>query len=397
MLTMDNDHSKVPGHLEDVHQHPHPHTHNHLSTHEHHHPATSGHDHHLHSDTAGIEHTHVHDHNHGQASFQEKLIHFFTPHSHTHYNSAQDAALSSTRGIWAVKVSLVGLFVTALFQVIIVATSGSVALLGDSIHNFSDALTAIPLWLAFSLARRARNRRFTYGYGRAEDVSGVFIVLMILASSLIALYESVMRLIHPRPITYLGWVAAASIVGFLGNELVAIFRIRIGREIGSAALVADGLHARTDGITSLGVLVGVLAVSLGYPIADPIVGILIGVVILGITWEAAKEIGRRMMDEVDAGLVDAIDNTARGVAGVLGVHDIAARWVGHRQRCELHITVEAQLPTFESHKIAEEVRHLIFHTFPSMDEITIHVDPSDIGGTDAHYLTKRHTVFKEPI
>ena len=221
------------------------------------------------------------------------------PHSHGHQQAALDPNLATDRGVWALKISLAGLLVTATFQVFVVIISGSVALLADTIHNFSDALTAIPLGLAFWLSRRARNRRYTYGYGRAEDIAGVIIVLMIAFSAGEAIYQSILKIINPQPINNLGWVAAAAIIGFIGNELVAVFRIRVGKEIGSAALVADGYHARTDGFTSLAVLAGAIGVWLGFPLLDPIIGLGIGIAILGIVWKSAQDMWHRMMDAVN--------------------------------------------------------------------------------------------------
>src|SRR3990172_7879516 len=246
--------SSTPSHSHEPSGHPHPHEH----------------------DERPHDHDHPHEQGGGHGGFWNEVKHLITPHSHTHHAAALDPTLANERGIWALKVSLVGLLITAIFQVFIVAISGSVALLADTLHNFSDALTAVPLWLAFSLARRARNRRYTYGYGRAEDLAGAFIVLMIFASALVVFYESIQKILHPQPLSNIGWVAVAAVIGFLGNELVAIFRIRVGRQIGSAALVADGLHARVDGFTSLGVLVGVIGVWLGFPWADPLVGVIIG-------------------------------------------------------------------------------------------------------------------------
>jgi len=237
-----------------------------------------------------------------------------------------------TTRIYAVGASAASL-VTALFQVVIVAISGSVALLADTVHNFSDALAAIPLWLAFTLACRTHNRRYTYGYGRAEDLAGVFIVLMIFGSALAVFYESIQKIINPQPLTNLGWVAAA-IIGFVGNELVVVFRIRVGREIGSAALVADGLHARADGFTALGVLAGAIGVWLGLPWADPLVGLGIGLAILVVVVGAAREMWQRMMDATDPMLIEPVECTARSVANVLDVHDVTLRWLGHRQRGE---------------------------------------------------------------
>jgi cation diffusion facilitator family transporter len=309
------------------------------------------------------------------------------PHTHSHTVAALDPAMSNARGIWAVKVSLVALLVTAVFQVIIVTISGSVALLADTIHNFSDAATALPLWIAFTLARRPRNDRYTYGYGRAEDLAGVLIVVMIFLSAIEVFQQSIEKILHPQPVTNLGWVAAAAIIGFLGNEAVAIFRTRVGREIGSAALIADGLHARTDGFTSLGVLVGVIGVAIGFPLADPLMGFAIGSAILIVVWNAARDIWYRLMDAVDPAVGRSIAETPLRVPGVLAVHDVTVRWLGHRQRAELNIDVAADLSVVQSHQIAEEVRHDLFHALPALGEVTVHVDPE---GGEYHGATAHH-------
>jgi cation diffusion facilitator family transporter len=276
---------------------------------------------------------------------------------------------------------------TALFQVVIVAISGSVALLADTIHNFSDALTAIPLWIAFTLARRPRNDRYTYGYGRAEDLAGVLIVVMIFLTALEVFRQSIDRIANPQPVDNLGWVAVAAIIGFLGNEAVALFRIRVGRQIGSAALIADGLHARTDGFTSLGVLVGVIGVAIGFPLADPLVGFAIGIAILIVVWNAAREMWYRLMDAVDPAVGRSITEATQRVPGVLAVHDVTVRWLGHRQRAELNIDVAGDLSTVQSHQIAEAVRHELFHALPALVEVMVHVDPQ---GEEYHAATDHH-------
>jgi len=286
---------------------------------------------------------------------------------------------------------MVALLITAALQVLVVIYTGSIALLADTVHNFSDALTALPLWLAFYLARRARNRRYTYGYGRAEDVAGALIVLMILFSAIEIFWQAYDRIVHPRPLTNLGLLAAAAIVGFLGNELVAIFRIRVGRNIGSAALVADGLHARADGFTSLGVLAGAIGVWLGFPQADPLAAIVIGLVILGIVAQAARGMWYRMMDAVDPAVSYKFEQVAGAVPGVIDVHDASVRWVGHRQRGELHIQVDCNLTIRESHRIAEEVRHTLLHALPELVAITVHADPCQNGSSEVfHELTAHH-------
>jgi cation diffusion facilitator family transporter len=346
------------------------------------------HDQHHHAD----HHEHDGDHGHSQNPVFNWLWHFFSPHAHGHQEAALDPNLATDSGIRALKVSLAILIATAIFQVIIVAISGSVALLADTIHNFSDALTAIPLGLAFWLSRRARNSRYTYGYGRAEDIAGVIIVLMIAFSAGEAIYQSARRFVEPQEITNIGWVAAAAVIGFLGNELVAVFRIRVGKEIGSAALVADGYHARTDGFTSLAVLAGAIGVWLGFPLLDPIIGLGIGIAILGIVWKSAKEMWYRMMDAVDPKVSEEFKHIATRVDGVMDVHNPAIRWVGHRLWGEMHVTVNCKLSVLEGHFIAEEVRHKLFHKFPALTEVIVHADPCECDKTIDYHPTAHHAL-----
>ncbi len=308
------------------------------------------------------------------------------PHGHTH--GVIDPSITTTaRGIWAVKWSFAGLMATALLQVVVVVLSGSVALLADTIHNFGDAATAIPLWIAFVLARLKPTKRFSFGYGRVEDFAGVVIVLIILFSAVVAGYEAVDRLLHPKAVGYLGAVAAASIIGFLGNEAVAVFRIRVGREIGSAALVADGYHARVDGLTSLAVLVGALGVWLGFPLADPLVGLAITAAILGIVWQSGRAVFTRMLDGVDPHIIDEIEHAGHHVAGVREITEVRARWIGHRLHAEVNIAVVPDLSVAQAHTIAKEVHHQLLHHVPYLASATIHVDPVDEAGEKYHRIT----------
>jgi len=310
-------------------------------------------------------------------------------HNHTH-GTIDPALLTTQRGIWAVKWSLIGLAATAVLQVVIVFFSGSVALLADTIHNFGDATTALPLWLAFTLARRQPSRRFTYGYGRVEDVAGVIIVLTILLSAVVAGYQSVDRLLHPQPVQHLWAVVVASIIGFAGNELVAVFRIRVGKQINSTALVADGYHARVDGLTSLGVLFGAVGVWLGFPLADPIVGLLITISILGIVWESGKAVLTRLVDGVDPEVIDEIRHAVNHTQGVHDVADVRVRWSGHRLHAEVNLAVSPELSVVEGHAIAVEVRHQLLHHLPYLSSVTIHIDPTSHSGEEHHCIAE-HT------
>lgn len=306
-------------------------------------------------------------------------------HGHTH-GTIDPSLLTTERGMWAIKWSLLGLLATAILQVVIVLLSGSVALLADTIHNFGDGLTAIPLWIAFSLARRRPNRQFTYGYGRAEDLAGVAIVLMILLSAAVAGYESISRFFHPQEIRNLWMVVAASIIGSVGNEAVAVFRIRVGREISSAALIADGYHARIDGLTSLAVLIGAVGVWLGFPLADPLVGLLITIAILKIVWDSAKSIFTRLLEGVDPHIIDEIEHTAGHVPGVQEITRVRARWLGHRLQAEVHVTVDSHITVERGHDIAGEVRHQLLHALTYLSLVTVHVDPASASGEASHAI-----------
>jgi cation diffusion facilitator family transporter len=328
-----------------------------------------------------------HDHDHGGAA--GFLRGFIAPHSHDAKDSLDQALEASSDGIRAVALSLVILLATAGVQALVVVASGSVALLGDTLHNAADALTAVPLWMAFRLGRRPPTTRFTYGYGKAEDVAGLAVVALIAVSAAFAGYEAIHRLIHPEKVSHLGFVMAAAAVGAVGNEVVAQYRIRVGRRIGSAALEADGVHARTDGVTSLLVLVGAIAVEVGAEWADPVVGLLITAAIVVVGYQAVRSVGQRLLDAVDPDVIEQISTVAEGVDGVITVTEVRARWVGHRLLAQVRLSVDGRLSVTRAHRIAEEVHHELLHHVPNLSEAMVHVDPS---GTEAdpHTATRHH-------
>lgn len=297
-------------------------------------------------------------------------------HSHESHESVDEALESSEVGIRALKISLVILAVTALFQIVVVAVSGSVALLADTIHNFGDALTAVPLWIAFALSRRSANRIYTYGYGRAEDLAGMVIVGIIFFSACVAGYESVMKLIYGSEVSNLGWVAMAAVAGFLGNEFVAQFRISVGRRIGSAALVADGQHARIDGFTSLAVLLGAAGVWTGYPVLDPLVGLGITAAILFIVKDSARAMWRRMMDAIEPEVVESIEDAVSELSQVRGVEYVRARWVGHRIHSEVAVRVAGTISVTESHEIKRGVFEVVRQAVPKLERLTVEIVPA---------------------
>ena len=287
--------------------------------------------------------------------------------------------------------SFAALLATAVLQAVVVLFTGSVGLLADTIHNLGDAGTAIPLWIAFRLARKRPSDRFTYGYGRIEDLAGVIVVVVILASAVAAAAESIYRFVAPVPVRHLWAVAAASAVGFLGNEAVAVYRLRVGKEIGSAALVADGRHAHADALTSLAVTLGAGGVWLGYPVADPAVGLVISAVILRIVWQTGNEVFLRLLDGSDPSVAVEIREIASAVPGVVDVSDVRVRWAGHRMYAEVNLAVKGDRSVREGHAIAKEVRHRMLHGLRYLSDAVIHVDPAEASGTENHSVpSHRH-------
>lgn len=343
---------------------------------------------HYHHGSHSDEHHDAHEHRHRRGPVRF-IIELVGGHSHDHADSLDDSLMASRAGMRALTISLSGLLVTAVLQLIVFSISDSVGLLADIIHNFADAFTAVPIGVALLIGRRPATRRYTYGFGRSEDLAGLAVLLVIAASAVIAAWEAVSRIVHPQQVSNLGWVAAAGIIGFIGNEVAGQYRIRVGQRIGSAALVADGHHARTDGFTSLAVVAAAIGVALGWHLADPIVGMAITVAILGVLRGAARDIYRRLMDAVDPALVGQVESEAASVDGVRRVDDVRVRWIGHELRAELNLSVNGNLRVSQAHDIAERVRHRLLHHVHRLADVTIHTDPV-IAGHDPHALTAHH-------
>jgi cation diffusion facilitator family transporter len=312
------------------------------------------------------------------------------PHSHDAADKVDSAMETSREGTRALWMSLSVLGVTAVLQAIVAVLSHSVALLGDTLHNVADALTAVPLGIAFVIGRRPPTRRYTYGFGRAEDLAGIAIVIVIAASSAFAAYEAIRRLAHPQNVLHLWAVAIAALVGFAGNEIVARYRVVVGRRIGSAALVADGLHARTDGFTSLAVLLGAGGVAIGWRWADPVVGLVITIAIAIVLVDAARQVYRRLMDAVDPALVDQVEATLRGTPGVLDIGTARIRWIGHQLRAECEIAVVDSATIVDAHAIAHDAEHKLMHAVPRLTAAIVHAEPAGAVRSTQHELTTAH-------
>jgi cation diffusion facilitator family transporter len=337
------------------------------------------------------EHSHPHEHDHPhehRGGLRGALAGLLRPHSHDHAESFDDALLADQAGRRALVVSLAGLLATGAVQAVVVGFSGSVGLLADTVHNFADALTALPIGLAFWAARRPPTSRYTYGYGRSEDLAGLAVVAVMTVSAGVAAWQAVNRFIHPQPVHDLPWVAAAGVVGFIGNELAARYRLRVGTRIGSAALVADGRHARTDGFTSLAVVAGAIGVALGWRQADPVIGLLITVAILAVLRGAVRDVYRRLMDAVDPALTAQVEREALSVPAVRGCDGVRIRWIGHELHAELNITVDGDLTVRQAHAVTEDTRHRLLHQVGRLTEAVIHVNPPE--GEAAHARTAHH-------
>jgi cation diffusion facilitator family transporter len=341
------------------------------------------HDHQPESDHEHDTHNHEHhEHNHDEHEHDE--------HGHGHEHGKVDADLYGNQaGLRAVQLSTAGMLLVSAIQFAIALIGGSAGLFADALHNFGDVFTTVALWIAFVISSRAANQRYTYGYYRAEDLAGIFIVLVIIASAVAGAVESIQKLTSGNVPTHIYLSMAAALVGVVGNELLAQYKISVGKRINSVALVADGQHSRIDGLTSLAAFAGLIGVMLGFPIADPIAGILITLVIIIVVFTTSRSVLQRLLDAVDPHVVPSIITTALAVPGVEAATDVRARWVGHTLHVVMNIEVNAELTLSKAHAIAEEVRHRLFHKIKGISEVVIHTDPSSASG-DHHQEMAHH-------
>jgi cation diffusion facilitator family transporter len=280
---------------------------------------------------------------------------------------------------------------TTVVEGALALASGSAGLLADTIHNLADLVTSFPLWFAFVFSRRAANRQFTYGFSRSEDLAGIAILLVILGSAAIAGFESIQRFMSLAPPINGEWAMIAALISFAGNELVAQYRIREGRAIGSAALVADGQHARADGVTALAALAGLVGARLGYGWADPLAGIFITVAIVIIAVESGREVILRALDAIDPNIIAEIEKVAGSIDGVLSVQTVRARWLGHAIVAELDLGIDGSLSVAAGHAIGENARHALLHQIDRLEAVAVHVDAFEADGQIvSHELTAHH-------
>jgi cation diffusion facilitator family transporter len=348
---------------------------------------------HEHQNESQHEHaTHTHDHE------KHNHDHDHDEHAHGHEHGKVDADLYGNRaGLRAVQISTAGMFLVAAIQFAIAWIGGSAGLFADALHNFGDVFTTIALWIAFVISNRAANQRYTYGYYRAEDLAGIFIVLVIIASAIASAVESIQKLTSGNIPTQIYLSMAAALIGVAGNELLAQYKISVGKRINSVSLIADGHHSRIDGLTSLAAFIGLIGVKLGFSKADPIAGIVITIVIITVVFSTSRSVLQRLLDAVDPHVVPSIVTTATAVPGVEEVTDVRARWVGHTLHVVMNIEVDAELTLSKAHAIAEVVRHRLFHDVKGISEVVVHTDPSSASGDHHQEMAHHIQAAQRPI
>jgi cation diffusion facilitator family transporter len=269
----------------------------------------------------------------------------------------------------ALAVSGIGLTVTGVVELVIAVFTGSVGLLGDALHNLSDVSTSLLVFLGFRSSRKAPTDRYPYGFERAEDLAGIGIALVIWASAVFAGIESVRKLIDQGPTVHVGVGIVGAALGIVGNQVVARYKLVVGRRINSATLVADAKHSWLDALSSAGALVGLVAVAFGQRWGDPVAGLAVTAFILHVGWEVTSDVVHRLLDGVDPALLTAAEDAAASVAGVQHVH-ARARWTGRTLRVELEGWVDGGLPVREADELGQRVAEAVGSAVPEVRSLT---------------------------
>lgn len=269
----------------------------------------------------------------------------------------------------AVVVSAAGLALTGLIELAIALVSGSVALLGDALHNLSDVSTSLVVFVGFRASRKIVTERYPYGYERAEDLAGIGVALVIWGSALVAGFESVSKLLRHGGTTHLGWGIAAAVVGIAGNQLVARYKLVVGRRIGSATMVADAKHSWLDALSSAGAMVGLIGVALGWGWADAIAGIIVTGFICHVGWEVTADIAHRLLDGVDPEIITTAETVATAVHGVNHAH-ARARWTGRTLRVEVEGFLDPDTALAAADRIGRSVAGALAPQIPEMRSFT---------------------------
>jgi cation diffusion facilitator family transporter len=284
-------------------------------------------------------------------------------------NSAVDDSGERREANRAVAVSAVGLALTGLLEMAIALLSGSVALLGDALHNLSDVSTSALVFVGFRASRKLPSERYPYGYQRAEDLAGIGVALVIWGSALVAGFESVTKLLHHGSTTHLGWGIAAAAVGIAGNQIVARYKLLVGKRIRSATLVADAKHSWLDALSSAGALLGLIGVALGWSWADAVAGIVVTGFICHVGWEVTVDIAHRLLDGVDPEIITTAEAVAVTVPGVKHAH-ARARWTGRTLRIEVEGFLDPDTTVAAADRIGRSVACALEPEIPEMRSFT---------------------------
>lgn len=309
----------------------------------------------------------------------------------THAHPARLTGAEGTReGLRAIRLAALALGASAVVRLTIAAITGSVGLLAAGIDDLGDVATTIALSVAFVASRRAADRRYTFGYQRVEDLSGVLVVLVIWGGAGFATYEAVTKLTGDHEVTRLGIAMGAAALGLAANGFAGFYKIAVGRRIMSEPLIADGKHALTDGVASIAALGGLIGVQAGWEQADPIAAFVVVAAIVAVAVDATRNVSTRLLDAVDPEIVNRIENIILGTPGVAGCGRVQARWAGRSLYVTVTVAVDGDLPVSEAHAVAEAVQHRILHDVDGVAQVDVHVDPWEPHGPDAHGRTAGH-------
>lgn len=309
-------------------------------------------------------------------------------HPHAHDRHVHGVAPPGGGALRVVTVSSLVLAAVAAVELTAAALSSSAGVLSDGLHNLGDVSTTVALAAAFVLSGRAPTKKFPYGYHRGEDLAGLVVLAVIVASAVVSGVTAVEHLVHRPALGSLPLALGVAVAGFAGNEAVAGYKIKAGRRMGSTALEADGKHSRLDGLASLGAAAGIVGAMAGAPILDPVAGLVITVVIAAIAWETGRTVTGRLLDEADASLVATIEDIAQATPGVLGITDTRARWIGRRVIAEVTLEVAPESSLARAHALGEEVRHRLYHRIEPLTDVIVHLDPA--GDSAAHEAVSHH-------
>jgi cation diffusion facilitator family transporter len=284
-------------------------------------------------------------------------------------DTAADDANERRQANRAVAVSAVGLALTGLVELAIALVSGSVALLGDALHNLSDVSTSALVFVGFRASRKVPTERYPYGYERAEDLAGIGVALVIWGSAVVAGFESVTKLVRHGGTGHLGWGIAAAAIGIAGNQLVARYKLVVGRRIRSATMVADAKHSWLDALSSAGAMLGLIGVALGWGWADAVAGIAVTGFICHVGWEVTADIAHRLLDGVDPEIITTAETAAAAVPGVMHAH-ARARWTGRTLRVEVEGFLDPDTPLAAADQIGRGVASALAPQIPDMHSFT---------------------------